>query len=206
MSHEIHEIPPLRMAGFVRASRVNGPGLRAVLWAQGCTIGCKACFNPQTHPPEAEPTSIEGLVARLLAARTPGHAGFTLSGGEPFQQAEGFAALCRAVRAAWPEASVMAFSGYTLEALRGRDAPRGAGALLDALDLLVDGPFEAAAPTQRPWRASAGQRLWVLGRLPPLLDGPSAKLSEIHVEPDGRVLLSGFPEPALRRAIAELAR
>ncbi|NJO00209.1 MAG: 4Fe-4S cluster-binding domain-containing protein, partial [Anaerolineales bacterium] len=38
----------LRLHQFLPQSRVNGPGLRAVLWVQGCSLGCPGCFNPQT--------------------------------------------------------------------------------------------------------------------------------------------------------------
>jgi pyruvate-formate lyase-activating enzyme len=34
-------------------SRANGPGVRMVLWLQGCTLGCPGCFNPATHAPES---------------------------------------------------------------------------------------------------------------------------------------------------------
>ena len=37
----IHAIEP--------RSRANGPGVRFVVWLQGCTLGCPGCFNPSTH-------------------------------------------------------------------------------------------------------------------------------------------------------------
>ena len=109
----------------------------------------------------------------------------------------------------------MAFSGYTLEELRGPVStaapsvpPAGAAALLAHLDALVDGRFEVQSPSVRPWRASANQRLWILGRRPAQLDQATqiGGTAEVHVEPDGSVLLSGFPDPALRRAIRDLGR
>jgi anaerobic ribonucleoside-triphosphate reductase activating protein len=35
--------------GLVTCSRVNGPGLRTVIYFQGCTLGCCNCWNPETH-------------------------------------------------------------------------------------------------------------------------------------------------------------
>src|SRR5713101_3859933 len=35
--------------GFIAHSRVNGPGLRAVVYFQGCNLGCASCWNPATH-------------------------------------------------------------------------------------------------------------------------------------------------------------
>ena len=30
-------------------SAVNGPGERAVIWFQGCDLGCRGCWNPSSH-------------------------------------------------------------------------------------------------------------------------------------------------------------
>ncbi|MGH9631192.1 MAG: 4Fe-4S cluster-binding domain-containing protein [Bryobacteraceae bacterium] len=35
--------------GFVAHSLVNGPGVRAVVYLQGCNLGCASCWNPATH-------------------------------------------------------------------------------------------------------------------------------------------------------------
>jgi len=39
----------LRVHSMLETSRVNGPGRRAVIWLQGCSLGCKKCWNPATH-------------------------------------------------------------------------------------------------------------------------------------------------------------
>ena len=58
----------LRLHQFLPASRANGPGLRAVLWVQGCSLGCPGCFNPQTHPfNEGQPVPVENLVSQIVA-------------------------------------------------------------------------------------------------------------------------------------------
>ena len=132
----------LFVSGFVPTSRVNGPGRRAVLWVQGCTLNCPGCFNPSTHSTGAAGTPIEQVLAQILDARAAGATGVTFSGGEPFEQADALGALAEALRAAWPEASRMAYTGYTRAALLGADAPAGAARLLGALDLLVDGAFD----------------------------------------------------------------
>jgi pyruvate-formate lyase-activating enzyme len=43
----------LRLHQFLPSSHTNGPGLRAVLWVQGCSLGCPRCFNPATHSARA---------------------------------------------------------------------------------------------------------------------------------------------------------
>lgn len=196
------------LSGFAPDSRVNGPGRRVVVWVQGCDLACPGCFNPTTHPVgqdgDRTPASV---AAQILEARRPNTAGVTFSGGEPFQQASALAEVARAVRAAWPEGSLMAFTGYRFEDLRGPDAPTGAADLLAALDWIVDGRYDPRQRTQRAWRASANQRLWVLGRPLPaatLLSAPPD--AELVVNQSGEVLLSGFPDAKLRRAIDRLGR
>ena len=39
----------LRISGIVEESIVDGPGLRFVVFTQGCPHHCKGCHNPQTH-------------------------------------------------------------------------------------------------------------------------------------------------------------
>ncbi len=201
---EMPQRPGLRLAGFTTGSRVNGPGRRIVLWARGCDLACPGCFNPHTWAPDGPTEPLDALVARIVDARA-GHDGVTFSGGEPFQQAPALAEIARRVAAAWPEGRFMAFTGYRLETLRSADAPPGSAALLRQLDWLVDGPYDPRRPSRRRWRASAGQRLWVVGRpLPSDAFAGDPIDAELHVSPEGDVLLSGFPDARLRRAVRRL--
>ena len=59
----------LRVHRFLPHSYANGPGARAVIWVQGCTLGCPGCFNPATHPHAGgELMPIATLFRRIVAA------------------------------------------------------------------------------------------------------------------------------------------
>ena len=81
--------------------------------------------------------------------------GVTFSGGEPFEQAEALLPLAKELKAQGYH--LMAFSGFTLEQLVQKPECR---ALLEQLDLLVDGPFiEAQKSLDLRFRGSRNQRI-----------------------------------------------
>ena len=61
----------LNVASVSRASRVNGPGLRAVVWVQGCTIGCHGCESRDTWDPSGGGDIEPGAVVRWLDTLPP---------------------------------------------------------------------------------------------------------------------------------------
>ena len=86
----------LQLAGVIRESIVDGPGIRLVVFAQGCPHHCPGCHNPATHSPEGGyQSSVENIMAAVRS--NPMLAGVTLSGGEPFSQAESLAELAHQV-------------------------------------------------------------------------------------------------------------
>ena len=71
-----------QLHAFEPASRANGPGLRAVVWFQGCTLGCPGCFNPATHASHGGATAdTVSLANEILLAGEPIE-GVSISGGD----------------------------------------------------------------------------------------------------------------------------
>ncbi len=132
----------LRIAGVVRESIVDGKGLRFVIFCQGCPHHCPGCHNPQTHDfAGGYDIDIEKIVTEIK--KNPLLQGVTFSGGEPFCQAEAFAALGRKIKAIrGMKLNIMSYSGYTLEQLQQMaEEDQGIADLLEVCDYLVDGPF-----------------------------------------------------------------
>lgn len=144
----------MRISQLVQDSIVDGPGLRFVVFTQGCTHACPHCHNPGTHDlaggVEMNP---EEVIAEM--ERNPLTDGLTLSGGEPFLQSEDCAKIARAARQGG--LNVWCYTGYTLETLKKMP---GAQVLLDEIDVLVDGLFMQEQKNLRlPWRGSENQRI-----------------------------------------------
>lgn len=148
----------INLADSAAYSTANGPGERAVLWVQGCSLHCKGCHNPQTWA--QVPRRVATVESVIMWFRSkPGLRGLTLSGGEPFEQAMALATLSRELRALG--ADVIVFSGFTREEIEGGVRPHAAE-LLRETDLLIDGRYLRNRPTSLPMRGSANQRLHFL--------------------------------------------
>lgn len=153
----------LRIAGTISESIVDGPGIRYVVFAQGCRHQCPGCHNEHTHDFEGGViTTIKNIIDDIK--RNPLLDGITLSGGDPFEQAENFAELAKQVKALG--LSVMTYTGYTYEEIMDQKiVHKGWGALLRITDILVDGRFdEKCKNLLLPFRGSENQRLIDINR------------------------------------------
>lgn len=144
----------MRIAGLVQDSIVDGLGLRFTVFVQGCGHHCVGCHNPQTHDPlGGKEMRTEDIIAEM--GSNPLTDGLTLSGGEPFDQAEDCLTLARAAHARG--LNVWAYSGYRYEQLLSDPAK---AALLREADVLIDGPFVLAERSLAlRWRGSRNQRV-----------------------------------------------
>ncbi len=181
----------LNIMGYVDESEVNGPGVRAVIWVQGCDRRCDNCFNPQSWSFEINQlVSVEDLAEQILSK--PRNQGVTFSGGEPFWQAIALTQLARKLKS--EGLNVMSFSGFTLQELQSPQAPAGAADLLKELDLLVDGPYlpSQAINEANSLVSSRNQRVRVFNpSLEKQLDWASDQI-EVHILKDGSRIITGY--------------
>lgn len=140
----------------------NGPGVRVSLFVSGCTHHCKDCFNAEAWDFDYGEPFTQAVMDNILELLSPHYIrGITYLGGEPFdpRNQEGLLLLSRQIRAAYPEKSIWAFTGYVY----GGNLPVLPGIteeLLSMLDVLVDGPFLAAQKNlSLRFRGSSNQRL-----------------------------------------------
>lgn len=148
----------MKIAGLVQDSIVDGPGLRFAVFAQGCKFSCEGCHNPTARDiGGGREMTVDEIIREM--EKNPLTDGLTLTGGEPFLQAEECALLAQAAREKGLD--VWVYSGYTFEELFARaGAEPGIAAMLGAADVLVDGQFVLSERSlSAKWRGSTNQRL-----------------------------------------------
>ena len=144
------------ISGYAPNSITDGPGLRFGVFCQGCNHHCPGCHNPETHE-FGIGTKVDVEDIYKMIKKDPIVRGVTFSGGEPFDQAEGFYHLAKLLKADGYE--LAAYSGYTYEQLT-RNTEDYKYKLLSLLDILVDGPFVLAKRSlSAGFRGSTNQRV-----------------------------------------------
>ncbi|MCH5138601.1 anaerobic ribonucleoside-triphosphate reductase activating protein [Clostridiaceae bacterium UIB06] len=130
----------VRLSGIAFESLVNGPGLRRVIFAQGCIHNCKGCFNPDTHDLKGGQVMDMDKIIKDIK-NNPLIKGVTFSGGDCLEQADKFAYMGKKIKELG--LNIWCYTGYTYEyILQNKDKRAGWDDLLDNIDVLVDGKFE----------------------------------------------------------------
>lgn len=205
----------MQIHSMISDSGVNGPGRRAIVWFQGCTLACPGCWNPATHAfGMGTDRSVEDIAGWILACTDV--EGVTFSGGEPLQQAEALLGLCEYLNALRPDLSVGLFSGYTIRELdsgcwryrsdRDNYWHQGSRELFDRikghLDFGVFGRFnQAQHTTDKPLCGSRNQEVVFFTNRYCRKDlVPQG--CEINISSDGdQMTITGFPPADLVRSL-----
>lgn len=143
----------------------NGPGARVSLFVSGCTHHCPGCFQPETWDFSYGKPFTKEAEELIFSMLEPWYIeGLTLLGGEPFEPENQIKLLpfVTELRKRFPNKTIWAYSGYTLEELISRTGSDGDTTmmLLSQIDVLVDGPFEEAKKNLRlQFCGSSNQRL-----------------------------------------------
>ena len=144
----------MRIAGIVRDSIVDGPGIRDVVFLQGCPHHCKGCHNPDTHSVQGgKVVTIDEVVEELSGSSNA----LTISGGEPLLQSLDLRTLLgRLKRRTW------LYTGFTITQVSNSTLW---DLYMSGVEVIVDGKFEEDKkdPTLR-FRGSSNQRIIDLGK------------------------------------------
>jgi anaerobic ribonucleoside-triphosphate reductase activating protein len=189
---------------LIPASRANGPGLRAVVFFQGCNLGCRGCWNKNSHRFSGTEEAVDAVAHQILRAFADYNLeGVTFSGGEPMQQADSLHGLMQNLHRRAPELSFGMFSGYTERELDGGlywtwkelsppQKRRLWNEVRGLLDFAVLGRFNQNQPSTLPLRTSRNQVLRLFSNRHTAADF-SEQLVEVSIHEGGRAELTGFP-------------
>lgn len=191
----------VRVGAFEPRSRANGPGIRAVIWTQGCSRSCPGCCNPELQSREGgAQVPVADLLAHIENAGVL-H-GITLTGGEPFEQAQPLAELCRQARRRG--LTVVCFTGYSLQELHDAHDSGWTG-LLGEIDLLIAGAYLQDQPCEEPLLASTNQKLHFLTGRITSEDLQNLPRAEVIVR-DGELHVTGFDAQISERLRVEFGQ
>jgi len=139
-------------------STVNGPGLRTVIWTQGCTVKCTGCSNKHTwSTKDGQEMGVLEVLRKIEQNKTEFDIdGVTFSGGEPLEQFEELYKLLVWIKTSLPSLDVMLYTGRSIDDIQDKN-------ILKFIDVLVDGPFEKDLLSyDLTWRGSTNQRVHLL--------------------------------------------
>lgn len=182
-------------------SRVNGPGTRAVVWVQGCSIGrsnpCKGCFNAHTWTLKGGTEMDTADVAKQLNELDV--RGITFSGGDPMDQVEQVISIIRQLKSAF---DIMIFTGFEIEEVLADKKKR---MILEYTDLLKTGRYKPELHSnETAWRGSSNQQLFYLTDRIKKEEETVETRVEMIVKADGTVKMTGFPSQKLIAGVKKL--
>lgn len=185
-------VTPIRISRLHFPVRALGPGARIGIWLQGCSIRCPGCISLDTWSTSRGESSVEAVVEAILPWLNTAD-GFTISGGEPFDQPDALKSLLKSVRAVH-RGDILVYSGHPVEVLPLQEFE-------GLFDALISDPLVLAAKQTLPLRGSDNQRLHIaseLGRLR-FSDlawhvGLANTLDVMFDDATGDVFLAGIPQ------------
>lgn len=146
----------MRYAKIEYNSTSNGPGIRVVLWCQGCSLHCKGCHNQNTWDPnggfEITQQNIDEMFEEL---NKPWVEGLTFSGGHPLQtyNVDKCTEIAKKFKEKFPNKTIWLYTGWLWENIKGLP-------IMDYIDVIVDGPYiDELRDISLPYCGSKNQRV-----------------------------------------------
>ncbi len=176
----------LNVAEIIENSYANGPGLRSVIWLQGCNLHCNGCYNKDFWPfVQKNIFTPKKLISKII--QNENIEGITLSGGEPLLQ---YPALLNFLKLTKKKGlSVICFTGFNFNEVRESKMRK----ILKYIDILIAGPYIEDLSTYKiPLVSSSNQELIFLTKEYSSKDLNAEEVVEFFID-DKIIQVTGFP-------------
>lgn len=147
----------MKIARILYPIQSLGPGNRLCIWVCGCQRRCYRCANPELQYADPEKEIDLEFLTRLIEPQLRSADGVTISGGEPFDQAEELAWLIDAIRVYTED--ILVFTGYTRQALEERN-DSATDHVLKSIAVLIDGEYIDEQNNGEALRGSSNQQIY----------------------------------------------
>lgn len=169
-------------------SLIYGPGIRFVIWVQGCSIHCKGCWNKEMWSfKKQNDISINELYRKILIEKE--HIkGITILGGEPFDQ---YDELLKLIKLIWKtNLSIILYTGYTLNELEEKNKTE----ILNYLDIIITNRYDKNYRTESEGLiGSSNQEIKFLTNRYSNKDLSENNEIEISINENGQIIMYGYP-------------
>lgn len=150
----------MNVARILYPVKVLGPGNRIGIWLCGCSRGCVGCSNPELWKKQKKyEISVDRLVDIIsqLAKEHPVD-GFTITGGEPFEQAQDLEMLLRNIKDISKD--ILVYTGFERSEIE--DKIQNSIDILSHIAVLIDGPYIEENNINVALRGSSNQQIHIL--------------------------------------------
>ncbi len=121
---------------IIEKSRVNGPGIRSVVWTQGCSLYCEGCFNKELQSFKVlKELDVNELAENLAKIDNDG---LTFSGGEPLDQMDALLRFIYRYKEICNK-TIFLFTGYSYEEIKQDETKK---AILLSVDAALCGRYK----------------------------------------------------------------
>lgn len=184
----------IKLNSVLPKSRSNGPGIRYVIWVQGCNIRCMDCCNKHTwNQTEGYKINVLEVINNIKktfreSADTEGvYNGVTITGGEPLDQYLPVYSLCKEL---FPWTSIFLSTGYTFDQIIEKRFIK----ILDYIDIVCTDPFISKDICSGGWKGSSNQDIICLTKRGSKLFDFPVITSEVFINTDGSSIETGFTQ------------
>jgi len=140
--------------------KVLGIGNRVGIWFSGCSRKCPGCSNPELWEPDQKSEISLSKLKLLINKLASKHKidGFTITGGEPFEQAKDLLELVSFLNSLTQD--ILLYTGYSLQNLL-KNSSDVISEILASIAVLIDGEYIEEFNNDSPLRGSCNQNIYI---------------------------------------------